>query len=128
MNCYYWNHIFFGTVDILLFNLSIMIGYKIYGLVNTIYEFAVKGNLPTSSTITRNKVILNIIWFLFIGDALAYILLNTYWTFINRDIAILRIFNFSNRMAQVLVILVNGTMFLISRRKISMTLSHTKVD
>lgn len=119
---------FFGTVDILLFNLSIMIGFKIYSLVNTVFEFCVKGNLPTSGSVTRDKVILNVIWCLFVGDGLAYIFLNTYWTFINRDMGVLRIFNFVNRIAQITVILVNAIMFLKSRRKITETLSHTMVN
>ena len=98
-NCYFWDHICFGVIDILLFNLSIMMGFKFYSVTNNLFEFAVKGNLPSRGTILRNKIILNAIWFVFVADGILYIFLNTYWTFFHRDIQQLRIFNFGNRIA-----------------------------
>ena len=76
------DHVFFGTADILLFNMSILMGYKIYTVTNNMYEFAVKGNLPSQTMIKRDKAILNAIWIISIADIIAYIFLNTYWTFI----------------------------------------------
>ena len=45
-NCWVMDHIFFGTVDIFVFNFSILMGFKTYSVFADMYEFAVKGNLP----------------------------------------------------------------------------------
>ena len=73
-------------------------GFKIYTVTNNMYEFAVKGNLPSLLSKKRDKAIHNAIWFVSIADIAVYTFLNTYWTYINRDMEILALFNFGNRL------------------------------
>jgi len=74
-------------------------GYKFYTVTNNMYEFTVKGNLASKLTKKCNKLILRSIWVASIVYWFTYLLFNTYWTFIDRNMPTLRIFNFSSRMA-----------------------------
>ena len=127
-NCGFYDHVFFGVTDIFLFNVSILIGYKQYILSNNLYEFAVKGNLPSKWQLRRNKMILNSIWGLSISDIVIFVVLNIYWTFINRNMQTLRIFNFSNKMAQFALMVVNAILFVFAYLMITKTLNYTIVD
>ena len=98
-NCGYYDKVFYGVTDIFLFNVSILIGHKQYTMSSNLYEFAVKGNLPSKWSVRRNKLILYCIWGVSLAEMVTFIFMNTYWTFINRDMASLRLFNFSNKMA-----------------------------
>lgn len=110
----YVNKIFFGTSDVFLFNVSIILGYKFYSVMNNLYEFSVKGNLPTKLSKKCNKLILNTIWIASIVDWTAYIFLNTYWTFVSRNMAALRIFNFVNRLVQLTLIFLVTVLFILA--------------
>ena len=83
-NCKYWDHIFLGLGDIQLFGLTMLLGYKMYTAARNMYEFAVKGNLPSRSAKSRDKTFYTIIVFFSISDIVVYVLLNTYWTFVDR--------------------------------------------
>lgn len=124
----YVNKIFFGTSDVFLFNVSIILGYKFYSVMNNLYEFSVKGNLPTKLSKKCNKLILNTIWIASIVDWTAYIFLNTYWTFVSRNMAALRIFNFVNRLVQLTLIFLVTVLFILAYQLIRKTLAFTHID
>ena len=108
--------------------MSILMGYKIYTVTNNMYEFAVKGNLPSHAAIKRDKIILNSIWILSLADIGTYIFLNTYWTFIVRDMESLAIFNFANRLVQIALNLANSALYFASFFRIGKVLKFTIVD
>lgn len=111
-----------------MFNLSIMLGFKTYAVFESIYEFAVKGNLPSKQKKKRNKFIVKLIWFLSITNFVLFICCNIYWTYIGRNIYYLRIFNFVNRLAQIILTALNALLFISAYRIITKTLSNTIVD
>ena len=127
-NCLYWDHVFWGAADILLFNMQIMMGYKIYTVTNNMYEFAVKGNLPSLLSKRRDQAIHNAIWFVSIADIVVYTFLNTYWTYINRNMEVLALFNFGNRVMQIALNAANSLLFFGSCLLIRKVLAYTKVD
>ena len=108
--------------------MSILMGYKIYTVTNNMYEFAVKGNLPSRAMIRRDKAIINAIWIVSIADITAYIFLNTYWTFVQRNMGLLAIFNFANRLMQIALNLACSLLFFASYLLIRKVLNHTTVD
>ena len=127
-NCFFFDHMFFGVSDILMFNLSIMLGFKTYAVFESIYEFAVKGNLPSKQKKKRNKFIVKLIWIISITNFVLFCFMNIYWTYIGRNIYYLRIFNFGNRLAQIVLTALNALLFISAHRIISKTLTHTIVD
>ena len=127
-NCGYYDHVFFGSTDIFLFNVSILLGFKQYSVSSSVYEFAVKGNLPSKNIKRRNQIILYTIWALSIAEIASYIFFNTYWTFHSRDMYSLSIFNFSNKIWQAIFTIVNALLFLASHLLIRRTLNYTIVD
>ena len=124
----YVSKIFIGTTDVFLFNVCIVLGFKFYTVINDLYEFSVKGNLPTKLAIKCNKLILNTIWIASIADLFLYIFFNTYWTFGSRNMEALRIFNFANRLVQIALIFLVTLLFVLTYRLIRMTLALTHVD
>jgi len=89
--------VFFGVSDIYMFNFSILMGFKTYTVFNNMYEFAVRGNLPTKREKKRNKILLKSFYTFSIVEACVFVFFNTYWTYMNRDINSLRFFNFLNK-------------------------------
>jgi len=124
----YVDKIFMGTTDVFLFNVCIVLGFKFYTVINDLYEFSVKGNLPTKLAIKCNKLILNTIWIASIADLFLYIFLNTYWTFGSRNMEALRIFNFANRSVQIALIFLVTLLFAFTYRLIKRTLALTHID
>ena len=105
-----------------------MMGYKIYTVTNNMYEFAVKGNLPSLLSKRRDQAIHNAIWFVSIADIVVYTFLNTYWTYINRNMEVLALFNFGNRVMQIALNAANSLLFFGSCLLIRKVLGYTKVD
>lgn len=97
-HCHYFDHVFYGTSDIMLFILSMLLGFKQFKVAYNMHEFIVKGNLPTVASKKRNKFWYNVIICLSISDISIYIFLNTYWTFVERRMDVLSYFNFGNQL------------------------------
>lgn len=127
-NCFFFDHLFFGVADIILFNQSILLGFKTYAVFDNMYEFAVKGNLPSKNKKKRNKFILKLIWFLSVGNFILFICMNIYWTYIGRNIYNLRIFNFVNKIAQIVLTALNAILFIYAHNMVNKTLKNTMVD
>ena len=45
-NCHIWDKILAGTIDALLYNISLLMAYKLFTISNNFYEFAINGTLP----------------------------------------------------------------------------------
>ena len=97
-NCYFYDDVFYGTSDILLFNLSLYMAYKLYTISNNFYEFAVNDRLTSESVQRRNRYILLLIITSSVCDLCVYVFLNAFWTFIDRNIPRLDFFVFINRI------------------------------
>jgi hypothetical protein len=118
-NCLFFDHVLFGSVDILIFNLSMIMGFRTYTVFNNMYEFAVKGNLPNKNIKRRNMSILRVIWIVSLVDLAIVVFMNIYWTFIDRNIYNLRIFNFTNRLVMITLIIFNAILFVFALNKVT---------
>ena len=126
-NCHYFDHIFDGTTDIFLFNISMNIGYKLFTVTNNFYQFAVNGRLPEESAKRKKIIILRLINIFSIFMLCLLIFMNTYWTYINRDMVSLAWFNFYTKLFQLSMTLLNSVLFFYSHRKFRSTLNETIV-
>ncbi len=127
-NCFFFDHIFFGFCDIVIFNQTMMMGFRTYTVFNNLYEFAVNKNLPNKNIKKRNIKILKAIWITSGCNLCLYVFMNIYWTFINRDIYNLRIYNFVNSLLFIFFIMLNAMLFVFAVNLITKTLNHTIVD
>jgi len=127
-NCHYYDHVFSGIADIFLFNITLLMAFKMYTITNNFYEFAVNGRLPENESMNKNKLILRLIWAVSITDLLVYIFFCTYWTFINRDMEALTVFIFSHTSVLILEMICNAFLFYWSYCKFKKTLQKTIVD
>lgn len=101
-----------------MFNFSILMGFKTYTVFNNMHKFAVKGDLPEKKAKRRNKRFLYAIYAVSIIETILFVFFNTYWTFINRNIETLRYYNFFNRCIQILLIILNTSLFIIATIRI----------
>ena len=127
-NCGFFDNVLFGIADIYMFNFSILMGFRTYTVFNNMYQFAVNGELPEKKAKRRNKRFLWCIYAFSICETILFVTFNTYWTFVNRNIATLRTFNFCNRLAQIVLICVNTSLFIFATIRIRQTLRYTHVD
>ena len=124
-NCFYSDKVFYGSGEILLFNMSILIGYKLYLEIDNLYEFAVKGNLMSTWRRRRNHCILVSLWALSGINVSVYIFFNTYWTFIERDMYTLQIFNFVNRLSDIGFMSLNAFLYFLAYIYLNKTLKFS---
>ena len=127
-NCNFYNRVFYGSTDIFLFNVSILMGFKQFTVFSNMYQFTVKGNVPSESTKKCNKRCLNIIWMASISDFCIFVFLNTYYTFIHRNMTRLGLFNFVNRICQIVLIGLNGLLFIFAAVLMTKIMNFTLVD
>ena len=127
-SCYFYEDIFFGISDILLFSLSLYMAYKLYTVSNNFYEFAVNGRLTSESVQKRNRYILLFIFVSSSCDLFVFLFLNVYWTYIERDIPKLDLFMFVNRIYQMLLCVTNAFLFYWSYRMFKKTFKETIID
>ena len=65
----------YGVENIIIFNLSIIIGFRTYILCNEISEFALKGNLPSERAKKYKLWIVRIMWFCSGSYVLVYLII-----------------------------------------------------
>ena len=127
-NCHAFDKILTGTMDVLLYNITLLMAFKLYNVSNSFYEFTINGTLPEKKLKKRNKLIIRLIWAVSIVDLIVYVLLCIYWTFINRDINTLHVYISYNRLFGIIVMVANSALNLLSLRKFRKTLKKAKVS
>lgn len=95
-NCFYTQRLIWGMSDIIIYTISLIMGFRIYVLSNELHFFAIEGCLPCEKTKKRNNTILRAIAIIAFVDWVAYVFLNTFWTFVDRDVHAMRLFNSLN--------------------------------
>ena len=125
-NCHVIDKIFTGIMDALLYNMSLLMAFKLYKVSNNFYEFTINGTLPEKKQKKKDKLIIRLIWAVSIVDLLIYLFLCIYWTFINRDISSLHNYISYNRIISICVMLANSTLNYLSLRKFRKTLRKSK--
>lgn len=115
-NCFYTQRLIWGVSDILIYFISLIVGFRIYCLVNTVNHFALEGRLPTQKSIKRNKTILKAIIVFAIVDGVAFVFFNTFWTFVVENFHAAEFFNTVNGLSQVILMLVNCLLYVLAYR------------
>ena len=113
-------------MDALLYNMSLLMAFKLYKVSNNFYEFTVNGTLPEKKQKKKDKLIIRLIWAVSIVDLIIYLFLCIYWTFINRDISTLHKYISYNRIVSISVMLANSALNFLSLRKFRKTLRKSK--
>ena len=113
-------------MDALLYNMSLLMAFKLYKVSNNFYEFTVNGTLPEKKQKKKDKLIIRLIWAVSIVDLIIYLFLCIYWTFINRDISTLHNYISYNRIVSISVMLANSALNFLSLRKFRKTLRKSK--
>ena len=113
-------------MDALLYNMSLLMAFKLYKVSNNFYEFTVNGTLPEKKQKKKDKLIIRLIWAVSIVDLIIYLFLCIYWTFINRDISTLHSYISYNRIVSISVMLANSALNFLSLRKFRKTLRKSK--
>lgn len=111
-----------------LYNMSILIGYKMYTVTDNLFNFAVKGNLPSNWVRRRNKCIMISLYVFSIATVVAYIFMNTYYTFVDRNMNILREFKFYNKFLDISQMVFIAVLYFLSYAMIKKTLKFTLVN
>lgn len=128
MTCRFVDDVDYGISDIMLFNVCVFQGFKLYTVTKSFHDFAIHGRLPSRKLKKRNKIIMRVFWAVSIIDVLVFVIMNIYWTFINRDIAKLYAFIFANRSVQIVMIFFVCTLFFLAYRTFGKTLAQTIVN
>ena len=74
-NCNFGLNLIYGVENIIIFNLSIIVGFRTYILCNEISEFALKGNLPSERAKKYKHWIVRIMWFCSGSYLLVYLII-----------------------------------------------------
>ena len=111
-----------------LYNMSILIGYKMYTVTDNLFNFAVKGNLPSNWVRRRNKCIMISLYVFSITTVLVYIFMNTYYTFVDRNMGVLREFKFYNKFLDISQMVLIAVLYYLSYGMIRKTLKYTLVN
>ena len=78
-NCNFGLDMIYGAENIILFNLSMLIGYKTYCICHEVNEFAIKGNLPGEREKKIKKYIVTSMWSFSIIYMLVFLFLGFYF-------------------------------------------------
>ena len=114
--------------DTLILNVTLYMGFRLNAVVRNFYEFAINGRLTSEATLTRNKRIIRLIWFISCFDLFIYLFTNIYWTYINVNFYALDLFIFGDKTYQISIGLLNSSLFFWSHHIFSTTLRETIVD
>ena len=112
--CNFDTHIIYGIESILVFDLVCQVGYKIFLLCHSISEFLFAGILPSETAKRRNR---NIGCGVFIGSIVLlaiFVILNSYWWFVQFNVTALRVWNFTFLIIQSLLFLLASIIYLAS--------------
>mmetsp|Transcript_22561 Transcript_22561/g.27892 ORF Transcript_22561/g.27892 Transcript_22561/m.27892 type:complete len:207 (+) Transcript_22561:112-732(+) len=80
-NCSYSVSLIYGIENLIVFNLTAYIGYKVYLVVYDMEEFVRTGSLPTKRSLTIRKVLIWVVQALSSFGMILYISLNLVWMF-----------------------------------------------
>ena len=100
--------------DIIIYTISLIMGFRIYALSNDLHFFAIEGCLPCEKTKKRNRTILKAIAIIAVVDWVMYSFLNTYWTFVARDVHAMRFFNSVNELCEVSLMILNSVLHVLA--------------
>ena len=122
------DNLMYGIADIFFFNVSLTIAYKLYAATNIFYQFSVNKILPTSEQKLRNKFMIRLIQGISVINLAVYVFLNTYWTFINRNMGALQLYIFIVRVAVLLLLTFNSVLFGLTHRLMRKIIVKTIID
>ena len=103
----------------MLFNLSVIIAYKVTVIAFEIYEFAINGNLPTQMAYKCRQIVIISIWIVSLCYLVIFITLETVWNqdgFYDKDK--LDRLNFASICLQTLLFIVVSVSFFFSGRRL----------
>ena len=78
-NCNFGLDMIYGAENIILFNLSMLIGYKTYCICHEVNEFSIKGSLPGEREKKIKKYIVTSMWTFSIIYMLVFLFLGFYF-------------------------------------------------
>ena len=116
--CNFSLHLIYSVEVLILFNLSMIIGYKVYRISHEIYEFSINGNLPSEKSKKCERIIIFTIWGLSLLYLCLFLFLQYYWHFANHSPRKLEIFNFSAQWMQVLLFIIVSICYFSSGRRL----------
>ena len=104
---------------LLLFNLSVIIAYKVTVIAFEIYEFAINGNLPSQMAYKCRQIVIISIWIFSFCYLVIFTTLETVWSKegnYNKDQ--LDRFNYASVCLQTLLFIVVSVSFFFSGRRL----------